>query len=199
MLSSDFFRGTDGFFRRSARLFTKKVLFRPKSQKRLFPREWLDFGTFSERVMDFSEGEFGSFGGFVLILFWASDGNRKTENLPFNHWVLQNLQDYASVLRLQNYASYQGIQYCRLTEKFAKTGLNRMRLLTHWFWRFSKTMLPNLLLIEAYLTSLAWIPSCVMGKMRGKNVVIFLWPQRPLQIAWNWDISFIERLGHSLF
>ena len=38
MLSSDFFQGTDGFFRRCARLFTKKVLFRPKSHQRLFPR-----------------------------------------------------------------------------------------------------------------------------------------------------------------
>ncbi len=36
----------------------------------------MDFGTFSERAMDFSEGEFGSFRGFVLILFRASDGNR---------------------------------------------------------------------------------------------------------------------------
>jgi hypothetical protein len=35
----------------------------------------MDFGTFSERAMDFSEGEFGSFGGFVLILFRGSDGN----------------------------------------------------------------------------------------------------------------------------
>jgi hypothetical protein len=35
----------------------------------------MDFGTFSEIVMDFSEGEFGSFGGFVLILFRGSDGN----------------------------------------------------------------------------------------------------------------------------
>ncbi len=42
MLSSDFFRGTDGFFRRSARLFTKKVLFRPKSHQRLFRRyRWI--------------------------------------------------------------------------------------------------------------------------------------------------------------
>jgi hypothetical protein len=42
MLSSDFFRGTDGFFRRSARLFTKKVLFRPKSHQRLFLRyRWI--------------------------------------------------------------------------------------------------------------------------------------------------------------
>ncbi len=37
MLTLDFFRGTDGFFRRSARLFTKKVLIRAKSQKRRFP------------------------------------------------------------------------------------------------------------------------------------------------------------------
>jgi hypothetical protein len=36
----------------------------------------MDFGTFSELAMDFSEGEMGSFGGFVLILFRASDGNR---------------------------------------------------------------------------------------------------------------------------
>ena len=36
----------------------------------------MDCGTFSERAMDFSEGEIGSFGGFVLILFRASDGNR---------------------------------------------------------------------------------------------------------------------------
>ena len=36
----------------------------------------MDFGTFSERAMDVSEGEIGSFGGFVLILFRASDGNR---------------------------------------------------------------------------------------------------------------------------
>jgi hypothetical protein len=35
----------------------------------------MDFGTFSEVLMDFSEGELGSFGGFVLILFRASDGN----------------------------------------------------------------------------------------------------------------------------
>ena len=35
----------------------------------------MEFGTFSERALDFSEGEFGSFGGFVLILFRASDGN----------------------------------------------------------------------------------------------------------------------------
>jgi hypothetical protein len=38
----------------------------------------MDFGAFSERAMDFSEGEFGSFGGFVLILFRGSDGNPKT-------------------------------------------------------------------------------------------------------------------------
>ncbi len=37
----------------------------------------MDFGTFSERAIDFSEGEFGSFGGFVLILFRVSDGNRR--------------------------------------------------------------------------------------------------------------------------
>jgi len=36
----------------------------------------MDFGTFSERAMDFSEGEIGSFGGFMLILFRASDENR---------------------------------------------------------------------------------------------------------------------------
>jgi len=37
----------------------------------------MDFGTFSERVMDFSEGEIGNFGGFMFILFRASDGNRR--------------------------------------------------------------------------------------------------------------------------
>lgn len=35
----------------------------------------MDFGTFSERVMDFSKGEIGSFGGVVLIPFRASDRN----------------------------------------------------------------------------------------------------------------------------
>jgi hypothetical protein len=46
MLSSDFFRGTGGFFRRSARLFTKKVLFRPKSHQRLFLRYRWNLGRF---------------------------------------------------------------------------------------------------------------------------------------------------------
>ena len=32
--------------------------------------------TFSEILMDFSEGEIGNFGGFMLMLFRACDGNR---------------------------------------------------------------------------------------------------------------------------
>ena len=40
----------------------------------------MEFGTFSERALDFSEGELGSCGGFVLILFRGNDGNRKREN-----------------------------------------------------------------------------------------------------------------------
>jgi hypothetical protein len=58
----------------------------------------MDFGTFSERAMDFSEGVMGSFGGFVLILFRGSDGNPMLCALSLYHWVLQNLQDYASHL-----------------------------------------------------------------------------------------------------
>jgi hypothetical protein len=75
MLSSDFFRGTDGFFRRSARLFPKKSPFSSKKPSKTFSEVPMDFGTFSERAMNFSAGEFGSFGGFVLILFRVSDGN----------------------------------------------------------------------------------------------------------------------------
>ena len=56
--------------------------------------------------MGFSEGEIGNFGGFMLILFRASDGNRILEMLSFYHWVLQNLQDYASLFSLQNYAPH---------------------------------------------------------------------------------------------
>jgi len=36
--------------------------------------------------MDFSEGEFGSFGGFVLIPFRASGGNRNDEKVSFYPW-----------------------------------------------------------------------------------------------------------------
>ena len=54
----------------------------------------MDFGTFSERAMDFSEGDFGSFGGFVLILFRVSDGNPSA--IVFLPMVLQVLQNYAS-------------------------------------------------------------------------------------------------------
>src|SRR5260370_39635275 len=46
MLSSDFFRGIDGFFQKSARLFTKKVLFRPKIHQRRFPRYRWNLGRF---------------------------------------------------------------------------------------------------------------------------------------------------------
>ena len=67
----------------------------------------MEFGTFSERAMDFSEGEFGSFGGVALIPFRAKDGNPMIENSVINTMVLQNLQDCASYFRLQNYASQQ--------------------------------------------------------------------------------------------
>ena len=53
MLSSDFFRGTDGSFRGSARLFTKKVHFRPKSHQRLFPRYRWILGCFPRERWNF--------------------------------------------------------------------------------------------------------------------------------------------------
>src|SRR5260370_40735466 len=53
MLSSDFFRGTDGFFRRSARLFTKKVVFRLKSYQRRFPRYRRILGRFPRKCWIF--------------------------------------------------------------------------------------------------------------------------------------------------
>ena len=76
MLSSDFFRGTDGFFRRSTRLFTKKVLFRPKSVNGTFSAVTMDFGTFSMLAMEFSTVEMGNLERFVLILFYSYGGNR---------------------------------------------------------------------------------------------------------------------------
>ena len=54
---------------------TKKSFFAQKAIKDFF-RDTEGFGTFSERATDFSEGEFSSFGGFVLIPFRGSDGNR---------------------------------------------------------------------------------------------------------------------------
>lgn len=59
VLSSDFFRSYAG-------RFTKKVLFRPKSDKR----------TFSTLAVDFSTVEMAIFGRFVLIPFYSYDGNR---------------------------------------------------------------------------------------------------------------------------
>ena len=40
----------------------------------------MDFGTFSERAMDFSKGEHDCSGAFVLIPFRGSDGNPIDEN-----------------------------------------------------------------------------------------------------------------------
>ena len=60
--------------------FLLKSPFSPKNPSKTFSEAPMEFGTFSERTMDFSEGEFGSFGGFVLIPFRASDGNRTIEN-----------------------------------------------------------------------------------------------------------------------
>ena len=45
----------------------------------------MEFGTFSEIAMDVSEGEFGSFGGFVLIPFRASDGNPNVVCCHYTH------------------------------------------------------------------------------------------------------------------
>ena len=49
MLLLDFFRGTDEFFRRSARLLTKKVLFHPNSHERRFPRYRRILGRFPRK------------------------------------------------------------------------------------------------------------------------------------------------------
>ena len=63
--------------------FYQKSPFSPKKPEKTFSEIPIDFGKFSERVKDFSEGEFGNFGGFVLILFRASDGNRNRRDVSF--------------------------------------------------------------------------------------------------------------------
>ena len=78
MLSSDFFRGTDGFFRRSARLFTKKVLFRPKTHKGTFSAVTINLETFSTLTVEISVADMGIFGRFVFIPFYSYERNRAT-------------------------------------------------------------------------------------------------------------------------
>ena len=55
--------------------FCQKSPFSPQMPEKTFSEIPMDFGTFSERAMDFSEGEIGNFGGFMLIPFRESNGN----------------------------------------------------------------------------------------------------------------------------
>ncbi len=64
-------------FSKSLLDFLPKKSFFAKNPSKTFSKVPMEFGTFSERAMDFSEGEFGSFGGVALIPFRASDGNRR--------------------------------------------------------------------------------------------------------------------------
>lgn len=75
ILSSDFFRASDGIFRSYVGCFTLKSRFLDEKQRKTFSEQAMESRTFSEEVMEFSERESGSFEEFVLIPFRGSDGN----------------------------------------------------------------------------------------------------------------------------
>jgi len=74
-MQPDFFHSYGGFFHSYAGEFTKKVRFRPESQKETFSAVTIKFGTFSTLTKDFSTVEMGVLGRFVLIPFHSYDGN----------------------------------------------------------------------------------------------------------------------------